>query len=803
MSDLNPYVDLDNRTLTDETGAAFTLPTLVDADKLVVSLRGLRRTLDGVRVVKLNVRGLKASIGPTLAPPTTGGAKLRFGGTAEDPQTAEVVAFNATADQFKTALTGISIDWTPAEVILADPACWLVRFAEQTEAAPLQVGTANTLMPRSMVRVRAFQLNGVWWHEVRFIQAPLAFTSAYEEVLPPAPSIDRIQPGGSVSSSDNLIVNEIQQLTLPPTFRGTYVIKWNGRVSAILGIQDGPDEIAAALNGMWDDGKERFVGSNPEDNKANLEFVGLLADQSQNLMTVEVRTFEPGAPTFTLDLETAEMSAALRATAGLEKSTLVLNTGFEIQLAYVEENEDPEDEGVPTRFLTVQQPVKIVREQIYSELEEIAAIDWQRPPSAKDYVPFTPDQVITGQQHFVATIGNGTATAFAIAHNLDTDALSGIEVRENLSGGRLLGRTEYHVAIDSADQVTVTFATAPASNSLVVVLTTAGPASAFQAHTHTIGQIVGLQAALDALGARVSVLEDLLPTGTLVRRDVAIGNMAALEIPDRFLLYPSARLAPDFDPSSFAGTITAEALRALPRPPGLLPAIHDATVTTFSGGTLPSPTEGNVYQNIGTAKVLLPGGLGRRSSFVEVDGFAGYDGRAWYRMTRGAATSKSYFPTDFELELIPPITFESDTWAAGQRFLLEFDLDLALFRATTNAQWFLVIEHGTMPSETSPATTTTNLQDVVWDATPLLAQRIIVSSLRQKRHFGCLINRDAEDAITAEKLIQSAWSAADATPATPAFAVRVRLTRFDTENSVTGEVGYVYAGLTQAKASVG
>lgn len=801
MSDLAPHVDLYNRKLTDSTGANFVFPQTAVGDRLQLALRFLRHSTDGVSTTDLGLRGIKASIGATLQPPSGGGAKLRFGNSGGDPETTEAVAYNASADTLKTALTGVSGDWTPEEVVLADTACWLVRFTEQTGASPLQVGTVNTLTPKSLARVRAYLFNGVWWHEVRFIQAPLAFTSVYERILPPPPSVLEVRAGGSDSSSDDIIVNELQELTVPANFRGTYDLAWGGRRTVLLGIQDGPDTIATALNAMWTDGQTRFNVTNPDVDKALIEFIGPLGDLPQALIVATVKSNPAGTPTLELDLNTAEMASAMRVAASLDKSTLLLSTTLEIELEYVPEGEDPDDDTVASQFLTVQQAIKIVRDQIYPELETVAPIDWLRKPVAVDYVPFDPNQVVTGQQYYLRALGNGSLNTFVVAHNRNSSALL-VAVRENISGGRLLDPTEYAVVFDDDNQLTITVGgPPPATGALQLIIACPLVASALRTHTHSIAQVTGLQTIIDDLTARILVLEAYIPTGALVNPAISSGVQASIDIPDFYLVFPNSRLAANFDPFTLLNA-TAATLAALPRPPGLLPAIHAASVTTFST-TLPgSPSVGTVYQNTGGTTILLPGAIGRRGTSLLANGFAGWDGRAWYRLTH-AGTSTSYFPTDFEQELIPPISFEADTWQSKQNFQLEFDLALQLLRATSNAQWDLAIEWGTAPSDTSPSTTTPNLQNVVWNATPILTQRLIVSKLQQKRHFGCLIQRAANDTITAKKLQQTAWSAGDSAPSGPAFVLRVRLIRFDTENSIPTAVGYAFAALTSAKCSVG
>lgn len=790
MSDLRPFVDLDNRKLATETGGAFTAPPLVMDDVLSVGLRFLRRIgASAVRETGLNLRHVRASVGPKFAPPAAGGASLRFGPLAGDPSTADPVAFNSTAAAVLDALTGVSGGWTPAEVTLADTACWLIRF-EQPGASPLQVGAVNTLAPRSFARVRAFLLNGVWWHELRFVQSPLAFTGLYDRVLPPAPSVRRIRLGRAGTDTEPPL-NEIQALTIPPDFRGTYFLVWNFRQSSLLGIEDGPDEIAAAANAMFTDNGVRFLGSNPEPQEVYLEFTGALGEAPQALITVTVNTFEPGVPTFALNLKTAEIGAALRVLAQLDKSAL-LATELEIELEYVEDGEDASDPDVPSRFLTAQLPVKIGREQIYDELETVAALDWLRP-NARDYVPFTPDQVIIGQRSYVAVFGNGAATHFSFAHDLGTDSISGLIVRENESGGRVLTvNAEYQATIPSGNELVLDFALAPAANSLVVILTTAGPASAFQAHTHTMAQIVGLLDALSALTARVAAIEDLLPTLTF-STPADSAEPLAIVIPDIEELFPNARLPAGAD---------AGKPEALPRPPGLLPAIHDAAVAALALPLVdPAGTAGNAFENTSGSVVLIPGALGRRSVSLAEGGFAGSDGRCWFALARSGATN-SYYPRDFERELFI-LDLAADMWKPGQRFSVEFDLELQLIRATTAAQYVLVVEFGTLLAQATPSPVDPdNLETISWHATPLLKEQIAITSLRRKYHFGARIRRALTDEMSADKLLYSAWSAADAVPAAPAFVLRARLIEFDTENNVSDARGYVFRALSKAAAEI-
>ena len=143
-------------------------------------------------------------------------------------------------------------------------------------------------------------------------------------------------------------------------------------------------------------------------------------------------------------------------------------------------------------------------------------------------------------------------------------------------------------------------------------------------------------------------------------------------------------------------------------------------------------------------------------------------------------------------------------WQPDGRFAVEFDLELQLFVANTRAQFLVVIEAGTVAGQGTPSPVSENLADVVWQPAPLLSQRIILSGLKLKHHFGTIIKRSLDNVISAERQLYIAWSAcpANSVPQSPSFVLRARLIQFDTENSVRGAKGFVFAALTQAKAQI-
>jgi hypothetical protein len=786
VSDLDLYADLITRKLISRDGGAVTLSPFVLGDQLRCTLRTYERSESGdLRERDLRVRTLRASIGKVLTAATSGAFKLWIGDT-DTPE----INFDATADAFKTAAQGSGIIDTVESPVTGT---WVAKTtrADSEGAWPIYVHT-NKLGPNSFVRVRQFQQLGVWWFECRLIQAPLAFNGGHERVLPTPPAIRRIREGDGGSETEPPS-NEIQALHLPPDFRGTYFLRWNYRVSKLLGIDDGPDEIAAALNAMFEKGK-RFEATNPEPDNAYVEFIGDLAGSPQPLITVEVNTFAPGVLTVTLPLDRAEMAAALRAVAEIE-------VPFEVEAEIVDDGEDIADPAVPGRIITLfQEPVKIVREQIWEEMETVRPIDWLRPPQPRDYIPFTPDQIIFGVQHYVAVFGDGELRSFSFPHNLGTEAFH-LTVRQNIGNGRVLVLgPDFTVKIPSANEAVLDFPLTvdpPAPNSLALTLSTAGPRSAFLAHTHTIAQIVGLLDALAGIYARLEHIEDLLPTPNFFG-DRENADPQEIEIPDFIDVFPSARLPADFNVKELAEGKTGK----LPRAPGLLPAIHDATVVPIAVPLpRPEPSAGNVFQNTTNTPLLVPGGLGRRGGYLEPLGFAGSDGRVWYRLSRAAQTN-SFFPMDFERELFL-IHINDAMWKPGSSFSVQFDLELQLLAANTRAQMLAVIEVGSAPGQATPAPVAENLENIVWLPAPVLAQRIIVSGLKLKHHFGAAIKRSLDNVLTAERLLYATWQAASVAPTSPSFVIRARLIQFDTENSVRGAKGFVFASMTEAKAEVG
>ncbi|MGB8167619.1 MAG: hypothetical protein WCF18_09010 [Chthoniobacteraceae bacterium] len=787
MSDiaLPLFVETISQTLVDSDGSAFTLPDAKLSDTWICSLRFLETTTQDPVEKQLNVVGIRAAIGPVLAPPTAGKFKLNVVGN-----NTAAIDYGATAEELLTALgEGVGLSCSKPTA-----GCWIVRLTDDgEEAAGLEpaddsVAEYNTLVPQSFVRIRAYEDNSVWYHEIRLVQAPYAFADSAEDTLPDPPRVTRVLSGAGETGTE-AAKNEIQKLYVPNNFKGTFYFTWEGYRSAVLGGEALTVEtVADALNGMFDRDVAHFQVTNPEKRYAYIEFIGALEGAAQDLIEVELVTTPPAALNFRLQLDRAAASAALR----VDKTAA---TTFEIEVRYVGANETIETEGVQVRKLTVQADVKLIRELIYDELALVPSINWLKRMGRKSYVPFSEGAVITGSQKARFTIPSPDdlgASVFSITHGMNTDEIDSLLVRENKANGRVLQPGEYAARITDENQIEITLASEPTeANSIAVIISTINNVATFQDHYHPIARITGdeegaptLREELVAIKARLSAIEALVTvTGGLAKTDADAADQG-VDLPKRTELYPGHYTAvPDL-----SGKVKL-------RPGRLFPAIHDAAVTAFTALPLPDPAgfAGSVFYNDTGAEIQL------RTRKVPVGGFFGSDGRAWLQLSRNDSTN-SYFPTELERELWM-LAINSSMLRPGMAFRVDGELKLRMVVATTKMQALLVIEIGQAPSQSAPTPTSLNLQDVVWDtAAPMLEQRIVIGDVEQKHDYGCAIVIGSTGAVTATKFLYGGSSTADNKPSSANFVIRARLRDFDTENSIPNAKGLIWYDSTGESA---
>ena len=779
------YADLVDRTLGLSTAfpRGYDFPEILAGDQLTFGLRFVGRDGEALVDEALNLRGMRASIGLVDARPTSGTWRLQYGtGPSTLANTTGDLAYNVSPLALQAALNALT--GGPGDFIVwAAPDSMIVR--RSGGQACTWIARANRLSPTAFLRVNQYEVDAQWHHELRLTQAPMAWTDQVDEVLPPGPEIVRIQEGYDQGPSGRKWP-EIQELQIAREFQGVFQLRFDGARTNYLNNDDDIETIQEELNEAMKDmrsgmGKPLSVSLTlPETGRAMITFSP--AGEPFDLIEVAVLRTPKADPVLTLDCHRAAIYAALR---DVETIECVLEIEADVW-------DTPPEGEEPTTWTTrkiATAPITLRRPLIFPELAETPNVDWLRPPSPKDYIPFTPDQVITGSQHYITTLGDGTTTEFVVAHGLATNAVH-VTVRENTSGGLVVAPAS--VRITDANSVTISFATAPDAAEYAVVISSAGPVSAFQSHTHTTGQIVGLDAIIDGLEERLTTVEAVTTANPQNFVATAGGEPMKMELPSYAELYPGRATAPE-DASKLDAT-------ALPRPGGLLPAIHDATITDL---TLPLPAPGpsytgNVYLNASGADVAIPGGMGRRGSTLKPGEHLACDGRLWYRVAREGSTT-SYHPRDFDRELVM-LDVNDAMLPVGGVFSLEIDFMAQILRSEILAQWVVIIEVGAFGRVADPAGT--NISAITWSATPVIAQPIHLTPILTPHRFGVRFTRGAAAFAGQKKLYGAAWATTTEVPSAPGFAVRARLARFDTEDSLADPRGYVFLNFNPEKKSL-
>ncbi len=759
--------------LTTKTAKNWTPPEIRFGETLTIAMRFTQNSAGDEIATYLTDVTVKAAIGRVDARPQGGTFALKIGPAAPSgTNTTAPIAFNASASTLQAALNATSAH-TPygdAKVVEADGS-WLIFFGDQSSQVPLAV-LDNSLWPVSFGRINSWAAGGKWVHELRLTQSPVAFTSNVEVSLPKAPEITTLQDGGT--SPDGLIEwNEIQQLYVPPDFQGAFILKKDFAKTVQLSREDGIADIEEALQAL---GKGCFKVTLPLSNKPAIEFIGDYVGMDMSPLAVQVLQAPPGDQTFTLTLDRAELAALLRR----EESVTV---PLEIRISGEDEG------GFAGDICALSLPVVLRQPVIFDDLENVPVIEWLRPHNFKDYVPFGENNILTGQHYYTDNVGNGSQTAFEVSHGLDTEAVV-VFVRENTSGGsQLVLGTDFAVTIDTANKVTVTaLAGAPATDAWTVIVLGAQSAPAWaEGLTVTVPQVVAgdgypsLPDFMDDIGSRVTVLESILPS-TGPAAQMTQGSGMTIELPEtREVMFFKGAIK---DVWSDNDGIDASKLS---RAPLMLPAVHDATVTSYTSGDLPAIAEGEVWQN--NSSGVLDMGRGIYGGRVPVGGNFASDGRVRYAVAQSGA-STSFFPTGFQRELWR-IFISAEMLRLNRTLDVQFGLGTQLVGASSNAQWMLVVEKGTAPSQSTPATTGTNLENVVWSATPILSQRLILTGNRQTHSFGTRIKRQLvslADTLSLDTMCYGVWEGNDAAaPATANFALRARLINFDTENALAAD----------------
>lgn len=758
----------------------WTPPPYRFGEQIILALRFTEERAGVAVEPDLQVAALRAAIGRTDTRPESGKFALQFGdGPQTTDNTIDPIAWDGSPASLRTAIAAKTAITTAygAPIVTKQDDTWRIVFGEGAQEVPITVRD-NTLFPVSFARTDAYPIDGQWQHFVRLLQAEVAFTSSSERVLPPPPYITAVTDGGSEGEFE---WNEIQRLHVPPDFRSSYIIRSGASArTAELTIEDGVEQIQAALEAVLGSGNAIVTPS--LNFSANIEFTGDLAATDVPLMEVEALAPPPGDLTFTLALDRAELASILRR---VESVTLPLQVWLSVTL----EDETPQEIVAFTTNVTILRPL------VWPEQGTLELIDWLRPPSPKDYKPFNPDNVITGQRFYSELVGNEEATTFVIDHDLATDLVH-VWVRENVSNGyQLREGTDFRVRVTSADTVTIhALENAPAANAWRVTIVSAQTVGAFADGLNVeIAQVNGLQDFLDSLGGRLSNLEELLPSGAPINTDAVAASASSFK-----RVFPVFRLeAPPASrngggsaltsvpaaikqtktaegnsvETSYAGTIEQSVPRERVRYFPLSPLVTAASVeaTPKSGQILePDPVEeGRVYAVAG-AELAAARVAGREMiRFADGDKIAYANGH-WFKV-RGA--SGAWWATECEADLfLAPMS--ADQWEIGHQWQLKFEPTLVLAsRTKVTGRCRLTVQTATYTSLAAA----TDFASLTW--TDAVSTLIALSDVPTPVVGWAALNRTGAGIIAGS--FKLGGKAANFAGTTANLAVRLRVSEFD------------------------
>jgi hypothetical protein len=784
------YGNISNKTAsyTIEPGS-ITLPTVVQGDTFTLAVRLTETANNTTTVTAPSIYSARLSYGPVDVAPTAGTFKVLVNSV-----TSSVITYGSTAASVAAVLNSISAatGWSVTE----DQGSYLISRTSSWAATSGITIVQNELQPQSFVRVTSYSANSNFYQELRPMQSPLAYTSAYGLIVPPAPTITRVVTGYS-DATTGVYVNEVQRLYIPPAFDTTYQIYRGTARTGLLNKDDGATEIQAALMAscITVGAGESFLVTNPQNYTADIEFAGTMSGATQSLLTVAVPISPQGDVTFDLDLNTQGMLAALR---GDYEITHPLTCEIGINYGTV---------ATPNvQYVTVfQQNLTVQADGAWTGLAAAQSINWLNPPQPVNYIPFTSDQVITGIQSYTRVVTG--AGPWTIAHNLGTEAIH-LTVRENYSTGYLLANTvSYSVQTATSQSVIViNKGSATTTPGWAVMISSAGPTSAFQAHTHTIAQVVSLQDQLNSLGNRLAIVEDILP---------ATGISGSSTVTQPYEIPVAARHSVLFTNGLGTWTTTDSILQIGSVPSVQAPQLLEAlsvTVGTAPSTALPTATTVDIVRaytsglNILVPRIgLIPGSRlptgvayigaeNTRGLVYQVENYSG--GRTFY--------SKAYEASLFEIPI------NDKLFRAGTKAKLEWNLNVQSKASNATAQWYCIVDVGTITTVASPATQTGNISDITWNSTPILSQQLIVTGEPVKHGMGVEVLATSATQMDANYMTYGIWaSATTGKPSSRNFILRGRLANFDvidTQGDARGWVGYAmrpYGEAQQIKIVIG
>ncbi len=789
--DLILGLDIANQTLRNPTdGSPLNLPPLVQGDQLNIVLKGMQMTpTGGFNFVPISFKTIKLGIGKIDAAPLQGTYALQIGSETpvQGTNTTPALLYNSSKSFVQTALNALpAVSAAGGLTVVKDGAPNILWIIWNDPAVNTSIHVVhNELFPTCFTRSIPWTINGQTAFIVKLFQAPVAFTDKF--ALPTSPAVTVAE-----ALTGNDLRNEIQKIEVPATAQGDFTMTWNGLGSTVIPVASVTAvTIAAALNNLFSDGITRFQVIQPAKNYYYVTFTGPLGNAFQPLIQITMVSQPPLiTPSSVLNLNVPGIEIALDGQPSVPMM-------FELEI-------NDGTQGTP-----IQVPVTIKAAMIDSEMALVVSPNWLvnqgyvSPPNNSDQA------TVAGLIGYQEQVGDTVNTSWNISHMLGSQDVF-VEVIENSTGVRLPDN-QYTATITDSSHVLIVFPSPPATDQYRVLITSAY-ATNYLPHLHLhIGDIDGLQDALNALAAQgnpldlwpsiplsklpkipFSKLSGTLPVEALPSTVPQLDNNGFLPVAN---VPPSVpRLAADgslvvAQTSTNAqgvttitgyktilnsdGTIAPELISKI----GSIPAFISAVRAVLAGQGQTIPVNGMKIPLGNKAEVI-----GYTGSPVTADPFMGYvDSQLPNRAISLQEAS------NFDRELWR-IAVNASMFPVGKTLSVNWGLALQALRSNCAIETTVFVEIGTYDDPGS-------MLAITWNPTPIITQKVMLTSYEVTHSFGALISHTPTGMTLSTILYGVSLQNDEAAPSTANFALRCRLANLETEASQNDPRAWISYGV--------
>lgn len=427
------------------------------------------------REIPLSATTIKLWIGGIELAPTGGTWKAKVGVN----ETA-ALQWNVSRTDLETALNALASVTSAGGLTVLEKTgtpqaanYYLISWTNPLATAVVE-SAANALTPKSRISTYGGTDPDIKTQAVVLEQYPPLFTDQFTRPTPAVPTVARIRIGSGVQ-------NEVQNLTIPGDSRAIYALVFNSLVTKPLPANAPSRDVAAALNALFTDGKERFTARLARRGVIELTCTGPLALTAQTLITVQ--TLENPSADYAFARLSLKGYRLLLEMRGLKSKAFTM----ELEINNGADTKTPLQIACTVRNDAIPDSVALVP-------PESEDPDWLEPESGSTPV-HDPSQIVVGNRSYPTLIGGtthdvGNTLAFTVTHNLNSNLLH-VTLTENTGNRERIEDSVYKLKILNANQARITWnaGPAPAQDSIAVLVTAVPEVETFNAHNHFFSEI--------------------------------------------------------------------------------------------------------------------------------------------------------------------------------------------------------------------------------------------------------------------------------------------------------------------------